>query len=120
VDQPGVTSALFDALSGHGIDLLNVEQVVIRGRLTLGVLLCCPPDVAESIVAGDDVEDAIHAVGLEVTSSAARPCDHPGALDPHHLRAGPADHRRAFGAVAGKWRRSASTSTSSAASPTIR
>ena len=67
VDQPGVTSALFAALSGHGIELLNVEQVVIRGRLTLGVLLSCPPDVAESIVVGDGVEDAIHAVGLDVT-----------------------------------------------------
>ena len=67
VDQPGVTSALFEALSGHGIELLNVEQVVIRGRLTLGVLLCCPPDVAESIVLGDEVENAIHAVGLDVT-----------------------------------------------------
>lgn len=67
VDQPGVTSALFESLSGHGIELLNVEQVVIRGRLTLGVLLCCPTDVAESIVLGDEVENAIHAVGLDVT-----------------------------------------------------
>ena len=39
VDQPGVTSALFEVLSRHGVELLNVEQVVIRGRLTLGVLL---------------------------------------------------------------------------------
>src|SRR6478735_10389225 len=39
VDQPGVTSALFEVLSRHKVELLNVEQVVIRGRLTLGVLV---------------------------------------------------------------------------------
>ena len=42
VDQPGVTSALFEVLSRHGVELLNVEQVVIRDRLTLGVLVSGP------------------------------------------------------------------------------
>ena len=39
LDKPGVTSTLFGVLSRHNIELLNVEQVVIRGRLTLGVLV---------------------------------------------------------------------------------
>ncbi|MGZ4609510.1 MAG: phosphoserine phosphatase SerB [Actinomycetes bacterium] len=38
-DKPGVTSALFDALARHDLAVLDVEQVVIRGRLVLGVLL---------------------------------------------------------------------------------
>jgi phosphoserine phosphatase len=67
VDQPGVTSALFEVLSGFGVELLNVEQVVIRGRLTLGVLVCCPPEVADGTALGDDVEAAIHGMGLDVT-----------------------------------------------------
>jgi phosphoserine phosphatase len=67
VDQPGVTSALFEVLSRHGVELLNVEQVVIRGRLTLGVLLCCAPEVADGGVLRDDVESAIHAKGLDVS-----------------------------------------------------
>ncbi|OBH95090.1 phosphoserine phosphatase SerB [Mycobacterium sp. E2733] len=67
VDQPGVTSALFEVLSGHGVELLNVEQVVIRHRLTLGVLVCCPPDVADSPELRRDVESAIRGVGLDVT-----------------------------------------------------
>jgi phosphoserine phosphatase len=67
VDQPGVTSALFEVLSGHGVELLNVEQVVIRHRLTLGVLVCCPPDVADSPDLRRDVESAIRGVGLDVT-----------------------------------------------------
>jgi len=38
-DRPGVTSRLFTALSAHDMTVLDVEQVVIRGRLVLGVLL---------------------------------------------------------------------------------
>jgi phosphoserine phosphatase len=44
-DRPGVTSRLFTALaSEHGLSVLDIEQVVIRGRLVLGVLLACGPD----------------------------------------------------------------------------
>jgi phosphoserine phosphatase len=67
VDQPGVTSALFGVLSRHGVDLLNVEQVVIRGRLTLGVLVSCPPDVADSAALRDEVGSAIRGLGLDVS-----------------------------------------------------
>ncbi|HYY00920.1 MAG TPA: phosphoserine phosphatase SerB [Mycobacterium sp.] len=64
-DKPGVTSALFEVLSGHKVELLNVEQVVIRNRLTLGVLVSAPLD--EDTALRDQVEAAIHAVGLDVT-----------------------------------------------------
>jgi phosphoserine phosphatase len=40
-DRPGVTSRLFTVLSGHDLVVLDVEQVVIRGRLVLGALLAC-------------------------------------------------------------------------------
>jgi phosphoserine phosphatase len=40
-DRPGVTSRLFSVLAGHELSVLDVEQVVIRGRLVLGVLLSC-------------------------------------------------------------------------------
>ncbi|WP_307787551.1 phosphoserine phosphatase SerB [Mycolicibacterium sp. S2-37] len=72
VDQPGVTSALFEVLSRHAVELLNVEQVVVRRRLTLAVLLAAPPDVADSVALRADVEEAIHAVGLEVTIERSR------------------------------------------------
>jgi phosphoserine phosphatase len=42
-DRPGVTSRLFATLSAHDLIVLDVEQVVIRGHLVLGVLLACPP-----------------------------------------------------------------------------
>jgi phosphoserine phosphatase len=66
VDQPGVTSALFEVLSKHGVELLNVEQVVIRGRLTLGVLVSCGLGVAEGGALSDDVRAAIRGLGLDV------------------------------------------------------
>ncbi|WP_420108839.1 phosphoserine phosphatase SerB [Mycolicibacter arupensis] len=67
VDQPGVTSTLFEVLSRHQVELLNVEQVVVRGRLTLGVLVAVSPEVADGKVLADEVSEAIHGVGLDVT-----------------------------------------------------
>jgi phosphoserine phosphatase len=67
VDQPGVTSALFEVLSRHQVELLNVEQVVIRGRLTLGVLVAAAAAVANGTAFQDEVTAAIHRVGLDVS-----------------------------------------------------
>jgi phosphoserine phosphatase len=46
-DRPGVTARLFSVLARHELDVIDAEQVVIRGRLVLGVLLGCPgpPDL---------------------------------------------------------------------------
>jgi phosphoserine phosphatase len=46
-DRPGVTSRLFAVLARHPLSVLDIEQVVIRGKLVLGVLLECdgPPDL---------------------------------------------------------------------------
>jgi phosphoserine phosphatase len=43
-DRPGVTSRLFAALAAYPLSVADVEQVVIRGRLVLGVLLACDAD----------------------------------------------------------------------------
>ncbi|MGH3928930.1 MAG: ACT domain-containing protein, partial [Pseudonocardiaceae bacterium] len=62
-DKPGVTAVLFAALSRHRVDILDVEQVVIRGRLILGVLVgtaADPQDVQEA------VEQAMASVGMQV------------------------------------------------------
>ena len=37
-DRPGVTKALFEAASTVGADVLDLEQVVVRGHLALSVL----------------------------------------------------------------------------------
>ena len=67
VDRPGVTSALFEVLSAHAVDLLNVEQVVIRDRLTLGVLVSGPAEVADGESLRREVISTIEALGLDVS-----------------------------------------------------
>ena len=46
-DRPGVTSRLFTALARFPLSVADIEQVTIRGKLILGVLLVCdePPDL---------------------------------------------------------------------------
>ena len=67
IDQPGVTSALFKVLSSYQVELLNVEQVVIRDRLTLGVMVLVRPDVVDSDQLRCDVTDAVGRLGLDAT-----------------------------------------------------
>src|SRR5687767_1725522 len=43
-DRPGVTSAVFTSLSAAGVEVLDVEQIVLRRRLVLGVLVSAPRD----------------------------------------------------------------------------
>jgi phosphoserine phosphatase len=62
-DKPGVTSVLFAALTRHGVDVLDVEQVVIRGRLTLGVLVSTDRD-PEGLQ--EAVEQAMASVRMQV------------------------------------------------------
>ena len=94
-DQPGVTSALFEVLSRHKVELLNVEQVVIRGRLTLGVLVAAPPEVAGRCGAARRGRGRDPRCRPRRDDRAQRrPAGHAGAVDPHDRRAGPADHRR--------------------------
>ena len=67
IDKPGVTSALFEVLSAHDVELLNVEQVVIRDRLTLGVLVSGASRVADGDPLRAQVTAAIQRMGLDVT-----------------------------------------------------
>nr|MBA2639259.1 phosphoserine phosphatase [Nocardioidaceae bacterium] len=45
-DRPGLVAALFAACAGLPVDVLDIEQVVIRGRIVLGALLTAPRDDA--------------------------------------------------------------------------
>ncbi len=65
-DRPGVSSVLFAALTRHGVDLLDVEQVVIRGRLTLGALVTAHHD-PEGLQ--EAVEQAMASISMQVQTS---------------------------------------------------
>jgi phosphoserine phosphatase len=43
-DRPGVTSALFETLTRAGVEVLDIEQIVLRRRLILGILVTAPRD----------------------------------------------------------------------------
>ncbi|MHA6621625.1 phosphoserine phosphatase SerB [Pseudonocardia sp. DLS-67] len=62
-DRPGVSSVLFAALTRHGVDLVDVEQVVIRGRLTLGVVVEAhrDPEGLQEVV-----EQAMASIAMQV------------------------------------------------------
>ena len=101
VDRPGVTSALFEVLSAHPVELLNVEQVVIRDRLTLGVLVSGAPEVVEGDGLRTGVTAAIKRLGLDV--SVERSDDEPVIADaPTHtiVVLGRPITAAAFGAIA--------------------
>jgi phosphoserine phosphatase len=44
-DRPGVTSAIFGALAKAGVSVIDLEQILLRRRLVLGVLVTAPRDV---------------------------------------------------------------------------
>jgi phosphoserine phosphatase len=43
-DRPGVTSTVFSTLATFGVTVLDIEQIVVRRRLVLGVLVTLPRD----------------------------------------------------------------------------
>ncbi|HLR83725.1 MAG TPA: phosphoserine phosphatase SerB [Nocardioidaceae bacterium] len=43
-DHRGVTSRVFSAAAGYGAEVLDIEQLLLRGRLVLGVLFTEPDD----------------------------------------------------------------------------
>lgn len=43
-DRPGVTSLVFDTLARFGVVVLDIEQIVLRRRLILGLLVSTPRD----------------------------------------------------------------------------
>ncbi len=77
-DRPGVTSALFDALGGADLTVADVEQVVIRGRLVLGVLLRAPGGTQQKVQAA--LDSALSPMGMDVEVAAV------GAEDGTHRR----------------------------------
>ena len=63
-DQSGVTTRLFAELEPFGVEVIDVEQLVVRGRLILSALLTVPDDHPRL---ESTVHDVGAAFGLEVT-----------------------------------------------------
>ncbi|MCX2731114.1 phosphoserine phosphatase SerB [Saccharopolyspora sp. NFXS83] len=81
-DKPGVTSVLFAALTAHGVDIVDVEQVVIHDRLVLGVLVSTDRDPEHLQEA---VEQAMATVGMAVDVLIGAPDGDPAKLASTHV-----------------------------------
>ena len=86
-DRPGVTGVLFTVLSAHGVEVRDVEQVVIRGALTLGVLVATDRD-PEGLQ--ERVEQAMASMGMAVRVVVDPAGGDGPAADPHRAGDGPA------------------------------
>ena len=67
VDKPGITETLFQTLSPFAVNILDIEQVVIRGRVILTCLISCAPAHAAAIEA--DLEECASALGVDIASA---------------------------------------------------
>jgi phosphoserine phosphatase len=62
-DRPGVTSAMFDSLAKAGVEVLDIEQIVLRRRLILGILVTAPRSWERL---RDAVEGTASALGMVI------------------------------------------------------
>jgi len=67
IDTPGITQALFETLAPFAITVLDIEQVVIRERLILTVLIALNPAHAEAI--DTDLEECAKSLGVDIATS---------------------------------------------------
>src|SRR6202034_563320 len=79
-DRPGVTSRLFGVLARFPLSVVDIEQVVIRGRLVLGVLTSCdePPDLTAIHRAVTGLAGAL-GLDTEITTGSAEPAGGAGS-----------------------------------------
>ena len=66
VDKPGITQALFNTLAPFKISILDIEQVVIKDRLILTVLIALNPDHQEAIE--EDLQKAATEIGVDIAT----------------------------------------------------
>lgn len=65
-DRPGVTRLLFDALGQYQVSVLDVEQIVTRGRLVLAVLVGADPGSEDLRAVESAARQAGELLGMKV------------------------------------------------------
>ena len=67
IDSPGITQALFETLAPFSITVVDIEQVVIRDRLILTVLIALNPAHAQAIE--DDLQSCADRLSIDIATS---------------------------------------------------
>ncbi len=62
-DRPGVTSSIFAVLARAGVEVIDLEQIILRRRLVLGVLVTAPREWKKLAAA---IEETAAEVGMTV------------------------------------------------------
>ncbi|MBC7277265.1 phosphoserine phosphatase SerB [Nocardioides sp.] len=65
-DRPGLTSATLATLALAGVDVVDLEQIVLRARLVLGLLVTAPADAASIDALKHAIEETAHALDMTV------------------------------------------------------
>lgn len=66
VDKPGITASLFEVLSAFAITVVDIEQVVIKDRLILTVLIALHPAHESAIAA--DLENCATSLDVDIAT----------------------------------------------------
>lgn len=67
VDSPGITEELFETLAPFAVTVLDIEQVVIRGRLILTVLISLSPAHSDAIEV--DLQACGEKIGVDIATA---------------------------------------------------
>jgi phosphoserine phosphatase len=62
-DRPGVTAALFGTLADFNVNVFDIEQSVLRGRLVLSILVTAPTNPEALTV---NVKKTAHDLGMDI------------------------------------------------------
>jgi len=64
-DRPGVTARVMSVLASHDADLVDVEQVVVNGHLSLGLMVRVDRD-ADVVAVVRELTEQIHELGMHL------------------------------------------------------
>ena len=67
IDKPGITATLFETLAPFSLTVLDIEQVVIRERLILTLLIACNPAHSEAI--DTDLKELSKTLDVDIATS---------------------------------------------------
>ena len=81
-DRPGVTSAIFATVAAAGVEVLDLEQIVLRRRLVLGLLVTAPRDWKNLRAA---VEETAAGLGMNVEVQRGQGDNQPRRMGRSHV-----------------------------------
>ncbi|MDQ1494711.1 MAG: phosphoserine phosphatase [Actinomycetota bacterium] len=85
-DRPGVTSRLFAELARYPLVVLDAEQIVLRGRLILGVLVDLGgAGATEELALRDGLSEAARDLGLEIEMTIGPDTEPSSSAAPLHV-----------------------------------